>query len=191
MTTSEIDALKQQFAALALEVKTLRDIEDIKKVFFKWHHACTGGFNGKQAGRMEALECLTEDATIEIQGLHEPGKGPTGRDQYTTFWEFYYGDDGPLPYVFQTSVSDDIEVDGDRAVQKSNMLALIQPRGHKPWLGLSQRTNHLVRTPAGWRITKTTMEGGISVDVDDFKDNFTTMNRPVAYRERPEWKYGE
>ena len=63
---------------LEARVRELEDVREINDVFFKWHYECTGGFNGKQAGRMEALECLTEDATIEIQGLHEPGKGPRG-----------------------------------------------------------------------------------------------------------------
>ena len=70
-------------AALEARLKELEDVAEINEVFFKWHYDCTGGFNGKQPGRMEALECLTDDATIEVQGMHKPGQGPRGRKEYT------------------------------------------------------------------------------------------------------------
>ena len=93
--------------------------------------------------------------------------GPTGREQYTEFWEYFYGDAGPLPYVFQCSISEKVTVNGDTAVQKSNMLGIFQDRDAKPRIGLSQRTNDFVRTPAGWRINRTTIEGGFSIYLDE------------------------
>lgn len=116
---------------LAARIKRIEDIAQIKDVWFKWHDECTGGFNGKQAGRMEALECLTEDATIEIEGIHEPGKGPTGREEYTEFRDYCYGDAGPLPYVFQTSVADKVELNGDTAIHCSDMRIILKTR--TPW----------------------------------------------------------
>jgi hypothetical protein len=171
---------------LAARIQELEDVREINEVWFKWHYSCTGGFNGKQAGRMEALECLTEDATIEIAALHKPGQGPKGRAAYTEFWDFYFGDDGPLPYVFQTSVAEKVVITGDTAVQYSNMLGIFQPRGHKPGIGLSQRINDLVRTPDGWRISKTTQGGGYSIQIDELQG---ALNKLPDFRPRPEWKY--
>jgi hypothetical protein len=177
-------------ASLEARVQELEDVRAITDLFFKWHYACTGGFNGKQAGRMEALECLTDDATIEIHGLHKPGQGPTGREQFTEFWDFFLGDDGPLPYVFQTSVADNIVVTGDTAVQKTNMLGIFQARGPnglaKATINLSQRTNNCVRTADGWRINKTTVDGGYSISVDELQGALNTLPTQQA---RTPWSY--
>jgi hypothetical protein len=179
------------YSKLEARIRELEDVRAITDLFFKWHYECTGGFNGKQAGRMPALECLSEDATIEIQGLHQPGQGPTGRKQYTEFWDFFYGDDGPLPYVFQTSVADKIEIKGDTAVHKTNMLGIFQHRGPdglaKPTIGLSQRTNYCVRTPDGWRIRKTTMEGGFNIEADKIQGNLNQL--PQIMSARTPWTY--
>jgi hypothetical protein len=172
--------------SLEARIQELEDVREINEVFFKWHYDCTGGFNGKQAGRMEALECLTEDATIEVQGLHEPGKGPKGRKQYTEFWDYFCGDAGPLPYVFQNSVAEKVEVNGDKATQWSNQLAIIGFRGAKPHIGLSQRINYFVRTPKGWRIEKTTIHGGLSIKVDEITGN---LNKLPPQEQRTPWTY--
>ncbi len=159
--SDELEALRKEIAELRTTVKLLNDVHEINDVFFKWHFECTGGFKGKQAGRAAALECLTEDAQIDVPP-NPPGKGPKGREEYTEFWDYFYGDDGPLPYVFQTSTADKVVVDGDSATQYSNMLGIFQARGGQPTIGLSQRINTFRRTPEGWRICKTTIEGGLS-----------------------------
>jgi len=173
-------------ASLEARVREIEDTHAINEVFRKWHFVCTGGFAGKQAGRMEALECLTDDATIEVHGMHEPGKGPKGRDQYTKFWAYFVGDDGPLPYVFQTMVGEQVVLDGDTAVQQHNMLGIFQLRGAKATMGLSQRTNELVRTPKGWRIRKTTVTGGMSFEIDNLKGALNTL---LPLEPRTPWKY--
>jgi len=173
-------------AALEARLRELEDVREINELFQRWHHACTGGFSGKEAGRMEALECLTEDATIELKGMHEPGKGPRGREQYTKFWEYFVGDDGPLPYVFQTAIPTTVVVTGDTAREEHSMLCFAQLRGMKPSIGLSQRINDLVRTPKGWRISKTTIVGGISFNVDELKGPLNAL-KPLT--ERTPWKY--
>lgn len=175
------------YKELEARLRELEDVREINEVFFKWHYDCTGGFNGLQAGRMEALECLTDDATIEIAGLHQPGQGPTGREAYTKFWDFYYGDNGPLPYVFQTAVADKVEVDGDTAVQRSNQLGIFQPRGHAATIGLSRRTNYYVRTPDGWKINKTTIDGGYSSPLPELNGNKNPL--PEKMEERTPWTY--
>jgi hypothetical protein len=169
-----------RIAALEARVRELEDVREIEDLFFKWHYACTGGFNGKQAGRMEALECLADDATIEIQGLHKEGQGPRGRKEYTEFWDYFYGDDGPLPYVFQTSVAEGVTITGDTAIQRSNMLGMFQNRGGKPRIGLTQRVNEFVRTPQGWRIRYTNLDGGLTAFVDEFHGNLNKLPEQEA-----------
>jgi hypothetical protein len=173
-------------ASLEAQLKELQDVREINALFDRWHYVCTGGFAGKQAGRMEALECLTEDATIELHGMHEPGKGPKGREQYSRFWAYFVGDDGPLPYVFQTMVGAQVAVNGDRATQQHNMLGIFQLRGAKATMGLSQRYNDLVRTPEGWRICKTTVTGGMSFEVDNLKGALNTL---APLQARTPWTY--
>ena len=177
---------------LEARVRELEDVRAVTDLFFKWHYECTGGFAGKEPGRMAALECLTDDATIEILGLHKPGQGPTGRKEYTEFWDYYYGTDGPLPYVFQSSCADKVEVNGDSAVHKTNMVGIFQARGddgklHKASIGLSQRTNHCVRTPQGWRIRKTTMEGSINIEVEQLSGMLNKLPEPM--KPRTPWTY--
>ncbi|AIT80031.1 nuclear transport factor 2 family protein [Novosphingobium pentaromativorans] len=171
---------------LEQRVKELEDVREIKDTFFKFHYACTGGFVGKQAGRMEALDYLTDDATIEVLGLHEPGKGPRGRQEVKEYWDFYYGDAGPLPFVFQTSVNEKVDLDGDTAVGYSNMLMLVGFREDKPMLGLSQRVNDYVRTDDGWKIKKTTMVGGFTVRTDDLEG---ALNELPPAEDRTPWTY--
>ena len=175
-----------EIAALEARIRELEDVREINEVFFKWHYDCTGGFNGKQAGRMEALECLTEDATIEVAALHQPGKGPKGREQYTQFWDYFYGDAGPLPYVFQNSVAEKVTVDGDKAVQVSNQFAIIGFRGAKPHMGLSQRVNYYRRTQEGWRIEKTTIGGGLQIKADEIHGALNKLPDPEP---RTPWTY--
>jgi hypothetical protein len=172
---------------LEARIRELEDVREINDVWFKWHHECTGGFNGIQAGKMEALECLTDDATIEVQHLHQPGKGPRGREQYTEFWKYYFGDAGPLPHVFQVSVADKVKVTGDTAVQQSVMLCMLGSRGRKPRLMLAQRTNDFVRTTLGWRIKRTTHEGTYYFEMD--QNMLGNLNSLPAQEPRTPWSY--
>ena len=124
---------------------------------------------------MEALDCLTDDATIEVQQLHQPGQGPRGREAVAEYWHYFYGDEGPLPYVFQTSVAEKVVVSGDTAVQYSNMLGMFWHRDNEPVVSLSKRINDFVRTPKGWRIRKTTIEGGFSAPLAEFRGNLNPL----------------
>jgi hypothetical protein len=178
--------LEERVQQLEARVRELEDVRDVIDTFSVWHYGCTGGFNGVQAGRMEALDCLTEDATIEIEGLHEPGKGPKGREQYTRYWDYYYGDAGPLPYVFQTSLGDRVDIDGDRAVHYTNMLGIFQARGAQATIGLTRRRNFLVRTADGWRIEKTTTEGGFSAPLSELLGR---KNELPPMEARTPWTY--
>jgi hypothetical protein len=187
MAEPDVESLAARVKDLEARLRELEDIREINEVFRRWHFACTGGFNGIQAGRMEALDVLTEDATIEIQALHEPGKGPKGREEYTRYWDFYFGDAGPLPYVFQTSLDQKIEIDGDTAAQYSNQLGIFQARSSGPMLSLSRRINYLRRTPEGWRIYKTTGDSAFSTPIQDLKG---PLNALPPQEERTPWTYG-
>jgi len=187
MTDESRDALEARVKELEARVREMEDIRQINEVFRKWHYACTGGFNGIQAGRMEALDVLTEDATIEIQSLHEPGQGPKGREEYTKYWDFYFGDAGPLPYVFQTSLDQKVTVTGDTAVQESNQLGIFQPRNAPARLSLSRRTNYFVRTPEGWRINKTTGDSAFATTLQDL---LGPLNELPPQEQRTPWTYG-
>jgi SnoaL-like domain len=188
MSESNVEALEARVKDLEARLRELEDVREINEVFRRWHHSCTGGFNGIQAGRMEALDVLTEDATIEIQALHEPGKGPTGRDEYTKYWDFYFGDAGPLPYVFQTSFDQKVEVDGDTAVQYSNQLGIFQARHAAPMLSLSRRINYLRRTAAGWRVYKTTGDSAFASTLADLKG---PLNQLPPQEDRTPWTFGD
>jgi ketosteroid isomerase-like protein len=187
MPESDSEALQARLKVLETRVRELEDVRQINEVFRHWHHSCTGGFNGIQAGRMEALDVLTEDATIEIQSLHQPGKGPKGREEYARYWDFYFGDAGPLPYVFQTSFDQKVEVHGDEAIQYSNQLGIFQARNSGPMLSLSRRVNYLRRTPEGWRIYKTTGDSAFSTPLNELKG---PLNSLPPQEERRPWTYG-
>jgi ketosteroid isomerase-like protein len=186
MSDSKTAELEARIQKLEARLRELEDVREINEVFFKWHDHCTGGFSGKQAGRMEALECLTEDATIEVDSMHEPGKGPKGRKAYTEFWAYFYGDAGPLPYVFQNGVAEMVVVTGDTAVQKSNMLGIFQMRDGTTTFGLSQRVNDFVRTPDGWKIRKTTSGPGLSIRPEGIHGKLNAL--PPAEPRTP-WTY--
>jgi hypothetical protein len=66
------------------------------------------------------------------------------------------------------------------------MLGIFQNRGGKPTIGLSQRTNDYVRTPQGWRINKTTVDGGFSIQVDELHGN---LNKLPTQSQRTPWTY--
>ncbi|CUU56189.1 SnoaL-like domain-containing protein [Parafrankia irregularis] len=187
MSESSVEGYEKRIADLEARLRELEDVREINEVFRRWHHACTGGFNGIQAGRMEALEVLTDDATIEIQALHESGKGPKGREEYTKYWDFYFGDAGPLPYVFQTSLDQRIEVHGDTAVQYSNQLGIFQSRGAAPMLSLSRRVNYLRRTDGGWKIYKTTGDSAFATTLADLNG---PLNPLPPEEQRVQWTYG-
>jgi hypothetical protein len=171
--------MSDKLAELEARVRELEDVREINDTFYQWHYECTGGFNGKQAGREGALDVLTEDGMIDAHPAGR-GKGPKGRKQYKEFWDYFYGDNGPLPYVFQTSVAEGVTITGDTAIQRSNMLGMFQNRGGKPRIGLTQRVNEFVRTPQGWRIRYTNLDGGLTAFVDEFHGNLNKLPEQEA-----------
>ena len=67
------DSAEVQIEKLTARVRELEDVRDVLDVFNRWHYACTGGFNGVQAGRMEALDCLTEPLSANPVDRNRPG----------------------------------------------------------------------------------------------------------------------
>lgn len=144
------------------------------------------GSTGSKPAGWKRWTCSPRTATIEIQALHKPGEGPKGREEYTKYWDFYFGDAGPLPYVFQTSLDQRIEVHGDEAVQYSNQLGIFQARSSEPMLSLSRRVNYLRRTPDGWKIYKTTGDSAFASTLNDLRGPLNPLPEMEA---RTQWTY--
>ncbi len=189
MSDDRLAALEAQVADQEKRLRELQDVREINDCFRRFHWNCTGGFGGLQAGRMECLDELSDDATFEVKGLHEPGKGPKGREQYTDYWDYFYGDAGPLPYVFQTVVSEYVVVNGDEATGKAVQLGMFEFRGAKPSVGLSLRTNTYVRTAKGWKIRKTTIDGGFGFKADQFVGGSSPLNELPPMDDRKPWTF--
>lgn len=189
MSDDKIAALEALVAEQGKRLRELEDVREINDCFRRFHWKCCGGFDGVQAGKLECLDELSDDATFEVRGLHEPGKGPKGREQFTEYWDYFYGDAGPLPYVFQTVVSEFVEVDGDVATGKAVQLGMFEFRGAKPSVGLALRTNTYVRTDKGWKIRKTTIDGGFGFKVDKFEGGSSTLNELPPMDDRKPWTY--
>jgi hypothetical protein len=185
----EIEAKLRELDVVKRRLQEMEDVRDIKDCFRRFHWACCGGFNGLQGGRMEALDELSDDATFEVKGLHEPGKGPKGREQYTEYWKYYYGDAGPLPYIFQVPVSETVEVDGDVAKGLSVHLQVGQFRGAKPAFSLMLRENDYVRTSKGWKIRRTTIDGGLGFDITELVGIACSLNQLPSADDRQPWTY--
>ena len=181
---------EDRLAALEARVQELEDVRQITDAARKFNWECCGGFNGVQAGRMEALDNLADDATIEVKGLHEPGKGPKGREQYTEYWDYFYGDAGPLPYVFQAAVSEFVEVTGDTAESWCVMIGLFGFRGGSSAnFNLATRRNYYKRTDKGWKITKTTIDGGLGFKVPELEGGQHTLNELPPTDDRKPWTW--
>ncbi len=165
--------------ALEARVRELEDVRAINDVFRRWHRACTGGFNGIPTHRtMEGIDLLTDDATIEVQGLHEPGTGPTGREALLAYFKPYHGEQGLLPRVFQTGVDYGVTVDGDTAVQESNLIILTGYQNGAAAFSMSRYTNTYRRTAEGWKITRIGLEQGYTMPIDNLqtaKEYFASM----------------
>jgi ketosteroid isomerase-like protein len=156
--------------ALEGRVRELEDVREINDVFRRWHRACTGGFNGIPTHRtLEGIDLLTDDATIEVQGLHEPGTGPTGREALLAYFKPYHGTEGLLPRVFQTGVDYGVTVTGDTAVQDSNLVILTGYNNGNAAFSMSRYRNGYRRTDAGWRITRIGLEQGFTVPLDSLQ----------------------
>ena len=171
-------------ADLETRVRALEDVREVNDLLFAWHFAATGGFSGLQSHRPEALDCLTDDALI-AESPDRPGYGPKGREQIAQHWGYFHGDAGPLPHVFHTSVAERVTLDGDTARQVSNMFGLLQLRGGKPVVTISQRNHAFVRTEQGWRMAYRDSAGGFSVLADELHGPLNALPPQEA---RTPWK---
>ncbi len=162
------DSVESRLAALEARLRELEDVREINDVMRCWHYACTGGFNGIQTHRtLEGIDLLAEDGTIEVQGLHKPGDGPTGREALLKYFSAFHCDNGSLPHVFQTGVDYGVTVTGDTAVQDSNLVIVTEFSDGSRAFSLSRYHNDYVRTPAGWRIKTIRLEQGYTVPLKE------------------------
>lgn len=162
--------LAARLDALEARVRELEDVRAINDVFRRWHRACTGGFNGIPTHRtLEGIDLLTDDATIEVQGLHEPGTGPTGREALLAYFKPYHGTEGLLPRVFQTGVDYGVVVEGDTATQESNLVILTGYKNGAAAFSMSRYRNTYRRTDEGWKITRIGLEQGFTVPIENLQ----------------------
>ena len=64
--------------------------------------------------------------------------------------------------------------------------AIFKPREADPKSGLTQRTNYLVRTPKGWRISKVAHAGGIYFNPGALQGE---LNALPEQEKRTPWTY--
>ena len=184
---SQLNARDERIKELEARVQELEDVREINDVMRRWHYACTGGFNGIPAHRArEALDLLTDDATIELQMLHDKGTGPTGTEALFEYLRQFEGDDGKLPQVFQTGSDYRVEVHGDTAVQRSNIVTLAQGEvtGGRAQMGTSRYVNEFVRAPEGWKIKKISLVSALNAP-------FQEQVRSAQIRPGSGWTSGE
>lgn len=172
MSESVGTSVEARLEALEARLRYLEDVREINELMRKWHYACTGGFNGIPTHRTaEAIALFVEDGSIEVQGLNEPGKGPRGRAELLEYYQPFHGPDGVLPHVYQTGIDYGVEVNGDTAVQESNLLCITKYKDGsiKPEWYLGRYRNEYVRTPEGWKFKNLRLEACYTVPADDLK----------------------
>jgi hypothetical protein len=164
------ESLESRIKVLEERLQYLEDVREINEVMRRWHYGCTGGFNGRQTHRTaETIDLVAEDGSIEVQGLHEPGTGPKGREAMLQYFAPFHGDNGFLPHVYQTGVDYGVVVNGDTAVQHSNLLCITQyqDRSVQPEFLFSRYVNEFVRTPDGWKIKNIRLEQCYKTTLND------------------------
>jgi SnoaL-like domain len=162
--------VEDRLKALEERLQYLEDVREINEVMRQWHYGCTGGFNGRQTHRTsETIDLVADDGSIEVQGLHEPGTGPKGREAMLAYFAPFHGDNGFLPHVYQTGVDYGVVVNGDTAVQHSNLLCITQyqDRGTQPEFLFSRYVNEFVRTTSGWKIRNIRLEQCYKTTLND------------------------
>lgn len=164
------DTLEARLKVLEARMQELEDVREINDVMRRWHYACTGGFNGIPTHRtLEGIDLLADDGTIEVQSLHKPGEGPTGREALLAYFRPYHGRDGLLPQVFQTGVDYGVTVTGDTATQDSNLVIVTGYQDGSKAFSLSRYHNDFVRTPDGWKIKTIRLEQGYTVPLGELQ----------------------
>jgi SnoaL-like domain len=166
--TTVTESVEAQVEALEKRVQELEDVREINEVMRRWHVACSGGFSGIQSLRSsESLPLLTDDAIVEVK--YEAGNSTvvSGHEAIAEYFAAFAGDNGELPYVFQTGVDYGVKVNGNSAVQESNLVILRQSNLGGATFGLSQFTNEYLRTAEGWKISKLSLQIAFSVPVQE------------------------
>lgn len=164
MTAADVSTLVEKLSALKSRVQELEDVREILDIWHHWDWSVTGGFNGIQAGDYQSLlaDFDLESGTIEAQRLYERGAGPTGREEVLQYWDYFYGDHGPVPIDFQTAVDPSVRIDGDTAILECNEILWVQYRGGgEPLFGIVKRYIDFARKTDGWKVVRAELEEGL------------------------------
>lgn len=178
----------QQIEALTARVQELEDVREIIDIYHHWDWSCTGGFNGHQAGDYQSIleDFDFESGTIEMARLHYPGTGPKGKEEVLQYWDYFHGDNGPVPVVYQTMIDPAVRVDGDTAILECNEILWLHYRGDaQPLFAIVKRYTDFLRGPDGWKITRTILEDGLWTRTGPF-DPRTHLNDTTKYVPRPQ-----
>ena len=175
--SDDLQSLRDEVKALSTRLRELEDVRAIVEIWHHWDWAVTGGFNGHQAGDYQAImqDYDFEAGTAEGFGLYDPGTEPKGREAVLEYWDYFYGDNGPIPVDFQASTDPAVRIDGDTAKLECNTIIWFMPRGQAPLFGLVKRYVDFIRRPEGWKITRFKLEDGLWMRTPPF-DGRTRLN---------------
>jgi len=128
-------------------IRRLEDIEAIRRLKVQYFDACDGGFGGIASHEPEAIAAtFAEDGTWD----GGPYGARTGRSDIAAFYE---GIEQGLAYTMLSEPV--IDVDGDRATGRWNILVYSTSARHGSLLVGGVHHDDYVRTPAGWKIART------------------------------------
>jgi hypothetical protein len=170
---------------LEARVRELEDVRQIADVQRQWDNMCAGGFNGLETHRTEeALHLLTDDATLEVQGMHDRGEGPKGKVDLRRYFDAL---SGAVALGSHITSDNRIEVHGDVAYQNADCIGMGQGAGpdDPPRLSFVRYSTELVRTPEGWRIRKLIITNGLGTHLPN--PFMASANRPNSGWETGDW----
>jgi SnoaL-like domain len=127
-------------------VRGLEDVEEIRRLKVRYFEACDGGFGGVPSHVPEEIS-----NTFTVDGVWDGG--PHGsRVGRQAIGEFYR--QVPQCFAYTMLSEPTIEVDGDRAIGRWNLL-VYSTHGDRSILTGGTHHDEYVRTSEGWRIART------------------------------------
>jgi len=152
MTTEQSGAAPSN--SLEDRIRRLEDIEEIRRLKVRYFEACDGGFGGLASHIPEEIA-----DTFAVDG--EWDGGPFGkRVGRQAIREFY--DDVPQFFAYTMLSEPVIDVDGDRAIGRWNLMVYSDRGGVSRVTGGTHHDEY-VRTPEGWRIALSRFEGAVNL----------------------------
>jgi len=150
----EYRMIQGRLDAVELELRVLRDIEEIKKLRALFWLACDGDIlHGPTHHPEEIADLFTEDGSWTMGGVERdeiswPDSGPHGRAEILNWFR---ETQRRISFAMHFGVTPIINVNGDQASGQWKLFAAML-RGHEAlWVGSIYNDTYL-RTAHGWRI---------------------------------------